>query len=286
MKKDRPIAILLIMPALIILIAIAIFPLVFSINVSLRHYDLRLPAEDYPFVGAKNFIRIFGDGKFAASLITTAKFIVMGASLQLGIGMGLALLLSSIPWRKYILPIIVIPTLTPPVVAGYMGTIIFHPEGPINYILSLLGIGSKILWHTSPSTALLTTVLVDTWQWFPFTTLLILAGILSLPRDVLDGAKVDGASSWQIFRHIILPLTKDVITIALLFRVLEMLRVFDVIYVMTFGGPGSVTEVVNFYAYLTGFRYWDLGYTAAIGWIVVIILTVGVTYYLKLLKVS
>jgi multiple sugar transport system permease protein len=286
MRSERKIAIILIVPALLILISIVIFPLLFSINVSLRNYDIRRPKEEYPFVGIANYIRAFTDSRFYSSLFIMAQFICLGITLQLLIGLGLAVLLSSITWRKYVLPIIVIPTLIPPIVAGYMGIIIFHPEGPINYMLSLLGIKDKILWYTAPGTALITTVLVDTWQWFPFITLLILAGILGIPKDFYDSAKVDGATSFQTFRYITLPLVKSIIVIVVLFRALEMLRVFDIIYIMTFGGPGTTTEVVNFYAYLTGFRYWDLGYTAAIGWILVIILTIGVTCYLKITKVS
>ena len=127
MKSERKIAIILIVPALLILISIVIFPLLFSINVSLRNYDIRRPKEEYPFVGIANYIRAFTDFRFYSSLFIMAQFVCLGITLQLLIGLGLAVLLSSITWRKYVLPIIVIPTLIPPIVAGYMGIIIFHP---------------------------------------------------------------------------------------------------------------------------------------------------------------
>jgi len=284
--SEKRVAYVLMLPALIILIAAVIFPLLFSINVALRKYDLRLPTEEYPFIGLGNFIRAFYDPYFIHSLFITIEFILLGIALQFPLGLGVAILLSRLSWRRYIIPAIAIPALTPPIVAGYMGIILFHPDGVVNYFLSLMGIGTKIPWYSNPNTALLTCVLIDTWQWYPFITLVLLAGILSIPPDYVEAARIDGASEAKIFRHIVFPLLKGVIAIALIFRILEMLRVFDVIYIVTYGGPGTATQVTNFYSYLVGFHYWDLGYASAIGWILVIILSVFVTYYMKAFRVS
>ncbi|RLG08195.1 MAG: hypothetical protein DRN68_04135 [Thaumarchaeota archaeon] len=284
--SEKRVAYVLMLPALIILIAAVIFPLLFSINVALRKYDLRLPTEEYPFIGLGNFIRAFYDPYFIHSLLITIEFILLGIALQFPLGLGVAILLSKLSWRRYIIPAIAIPALTPPIVACYMGIILFHPDGVVNYFLSLMGIGSKIPWYSNPNTALLTCVLIDTWQWYPFITLVLLAGILSIPPDYVEAARIDGASEARIFMHIMFPLLKGVIAIALIFRILEMLRVFDVIYIVTYGGPGTATQVTNFYSYLVGFHYWDLGYASAIGWILVIILSVFVTYYMKAFRVS
>ena len=283
---EKRVAYILILPALIALIAAVIFPLAFSINVALRKYDLRLPVEEYPFIGIDNFLRAAYDKYFLNSLLITLEFVVIGIALQFPIGLGVAVLLSRLSWRRYILPAIAIPALTPPIVAGYMGIILFHPDGVVNYFLSLLGMASKIPWYSKPDTALITCVLIDTWQWYPFIALILLAGILSIPPEYIEAARIDGASESSIFRHITLPMLKGVIAIALIFRMLEMLRVFDVIYIVTYGGPGTATQVTNFYSYLVGFHYWDLGYASAIGWILVIILSVLVTYYMKAFKVS
>jgi len=273
------------LPALILLIAAVIFPMIFSINVALRKYDLRLPTEDYPFVGIDNFLRAARDKYFLNSLLITLQFVVMGIALQFPTGLGVAVLLSRFRWRRYVLPAITIPVLTPPIVAGYMGIILFHPDGVVNYFLSLFG-ASKIPWYSRPDTALITCVLIDTWQWYPFIALILLAGILSIPPEYIEAARIDGASEGSIFRHIILPMLRGVIAVALIFRMLEMLRVFDVIYIVTYGGPGTATQVTNFYSYLVGFHYWDLGYAAAMGWILVIILSILVTYYMRAFKVS
>lgn len=286
MDRQQKVAYVLAMPAVIMLVAAVIFPLLFSINVAIRKYDLRLPTEDYPFIGLGNFIRAIYDPYFLNSLLITFEFIIIGIALQFSIGFAIAILLSKIKWRRYILPAIAIPALTPPIVAGYMGIIIFHTDGVVNFFLSLLGVTSKIPWYSSPDTALLTCILIDTWQWYPFISLILLAGILSIPVDYIEAAKIDGASELSILRHITLPMLRSIIAIALIFRVLEMLRVFDVIYIVTHGGPGTVTQVTNFYSYLVGFRYWDLGYTSAIGWILVVILSIFITYYMKLFRVS
>jgi multiple sugar transport system permease protein len=286
MSKQRKVAYVLALPAVIVLVASVIFPLLFSINVAIRKYDLRLPTEDYPFTGLENFIRAIHDPYFLSSLLITFEFIIIGIALQFSIGFAVAILLNKIKWRRYILPAIAIPALTPPIVAGYMGIILFHTDGVVNFFLNLLGVTSKIPWYSSPDTALLTCVLIDTWQWYPFISLILLAGILSIPVDYIEAAKIDGASELSILRHIILPMLRGIIAIALIFRILEMLRVFDVIYIVTHGGPGTATQVTNFYSYLVGFRYWDLGYASAIGWILVVILSIFVTYYMKLFKVS
>ncbi|MEM0050691.1 MAG: sugar ABC transporter permease, partial [Candidatus Bathyarchaeia archaeon] len=227
MIGQRRIAYVLMLPALIVLIAAVIFPLIFSINVALRKYDLRLPVENYPFIGIENFLRAIYDAYFLNSLLITLQFILLGLALQFPIGLGVAVLLSRLRWRHYILPAIVIPALIPPIVAGYMGIILFHTDGVVNYFLSLLGLSSKIAWYSKPETALITCVLIDTWQWYPFIALILLAGILSIPPEYIEAARIDGASELSIFRHVTLPMLRGVIAIAIIFRMLEMLRVFD-----------------------------------------------------------
>ncbi len=277
---------LLVLPTIIVLIAIVVFPLIFCIQVSLKDYDLRMPPP-YPFVGAANYVKLFSDDRFIASLYRTFLLVAMCTTTQLLLGLGIALMiyyhLERI--RKYILVILAIPPMISPVVVGYMGRLIFHPvASPVNYILSQLGLPAEIRWHASPSTALLTVYLVDTWQWTPFIMLILLAAILAIPKDFVDCARVYGASFLHEIRYVILPLIKPAIAVAVLFRMLDILRMFDVIYVLTYGGPGTVTEVVTFYAYLTSFNYWKIGYGAAMSWILMIILTVICMVYLRLLR--
>ena len=283
--KRKNIAILLVLPTIVILAAIVIFPLVYSLNVSFRNYDIRLHLKSYPFIGAGNYIRMFEDPRFFNSLINTVIMVIGELGLQFPIGLGLALLFTrDFRGKRAILPLIIIPSMITPVVVGYMGRLLFETRsGPINYMLNTIGIES-LRWHTSSQTALLTVILIDTWEWTPFVMMILLAGLLSLPQEPFESAKVDGASGWQIFGHLTLPLLKPVIAIVIIMRSLDTLRVFDVIYVLTMGGPGISTENVNLYAYLAGFRYWNIGYASSIAWFLAIVLSIGITLFFKLMK--
>lgn len=278
-------AILFVLPTVIILVIIVIFPLLYSLNVSFRNYDIRLRLEKYPFVGLENYARMFKDSRFLNSLVNTV-FMIMGElSLQFFIGLGLALLfIQEFKGKKIILPLIILPMMVTPVVVGYMGRLLFETRsGPINYMLNTVGIGS-LLWHASSKTALLTVILIDTWQWTPFVMMILLAGLLALPNEPFESAKVDGASEWQIFKHLTLPLLKPVIILVIIMRTLDILRVFDVLYVLTMGGPGTSTENINLYSYLCGFRYFNIGYASSMAWFLAIILSIGITIFFKLVK--
>jgi len=278
-------AVLFVLPTVIILVIIVIFPLLYSLNVSFRNYDIRLRLEKYPFVGLENYARMFKDSRFLNSLVNTV-FMIMGElSLQFFIGLGLALLfVQEFKGKKIILPLIILPMMVTPVVVGYMGRLLFETRsGPINYMLNTVGIGS-LLWHASSKTALLTVILIDTWQWTPFVMMILLAGLLALPNEPFESAKVDGASEWQIFKHLTLPLLKPVIILVIIMRTLDILRVFDVLYVLTMGGPCTSTENINLYSYLCGFRYFNIGYASSMAWFLAIILSIGITIFFKLVK--
>lgn len=278
-------AVLLVLPTIIILVAIVIFPLIYSLNVSFRNYDIRLHLERYPFIGLGNYARMFKDSRFFNSLVNAVLMIMGELSLQFSIGLGLALLFAQeFKGKKIILPLIILPMMVTPVVVGYMGRLLFETRsGPVNYMLNTIGIES-LRWHASSQTALLTVILVDTWQWTPFVMMILLAGLLALPQEPFEGAKVDGASGWQIFKYLTLPLLKPVIALVIIIRTLDILRVFDVIYVLTMGGPGTSTENVNLYAYLSGFRYFNIGYASSMAWFLAIILSIGITIFFRLVK--
>lgn len=275
----------LVLPTIIILLAIAIFPLVYSLNVSFRDYDIRLHLERYPFIGLANYARMFKDSRFFNSLVNTVLMTVGELSLQFPIGLGLALLFAQeFKGKKIVLPLIILPMMVTPIVVAYMGRLIFETRsGPVNYMLNIVGIES-LQWHASAQTALLTVILIDTWEWTPFVMMILLAGLLALPQEPFESAKVDGASGWQIFKYLTLPLLKPVISLVIILRILDMLRVFDVIYMLTMGGPGTSTENVNLYAYLSAFRYWNIGYASSMAWFLAIVLSIGISIFFKLVK--
>ncbi|MBC7109158.1 MAG: sugar ABC transporter permease [Methanomassiliicoccales archaeon] len=256
--------------------------MIYSLTVSFRLYDLRMPR--HPFVGFKNYIHLFTDPRFHNALKVTGLLLLGELGLQFPIGFGLAILLTrKFRGKKMVQPLLLIPMMITPVVVGYMGRLLFETRsGPINYFLNAMGLPSA-LWHTSASTALLTVVLIDTWQWTPFMMGVLLAGLVSLPTEPYESAKVDGASGLQIFWYLTLPLLKPVIALVIVMRALAILQSFDIIYVLTMGGPGTATETIGIYTYLMGFRYWDIGRASSAAWVLAMLLSVGVTIFLKII---
>ena len=282
MRKLKSPSLFFILPAVLILMVVVVFPLVYTLYVSLYDYDLR--RLKVKFVGAGNYIEAFKDKRFIRSLIRTFQLMGMALPIQLGVGLTLALLIYYYMGRvsRPLIVILSLPPMIAPVVVGYMGRLIFHPgASPINYLFELMGIPLKLRWHASAQTALFTIALIDSWQWTPFVMLLFLSGLYAIPKEILESARVDGATTWKEIRYIVLPLLKPVAVVAVLFRALDMLRIFDTIYILTFGGPGMSSEVVSFYAYLVSFNFWKIGYGAALSWVLAIILSILVTLYLK-----
>jgi multiple sugar transport system permease protein len=265
-----------------ILVLVVIFPMIYSLTVSFHLYDLRVPR--HPFVGFENYVRLFTDPRFHNALGVTGLLLLGELALQFPLGFGLALLLArKFYGKKVVQPILLIPMMITPVVVGYMGRLLFETRsGPINYFLNLMGLSSA-LWHTSAKTALLTVMLLDTWQWTPFMMGVLLAGLVSLPPEPYESARVDGASSLQIFWYLTLPLLKPVIALVIIMRSLAILQTFDIIYVLTMGGPGTATETIGIYTYLVGFRYWDIGQASSAAWVLAIMLSLGVTVFLKMM---
>ncbi len=276
-------ALLLVLPTVIVLASIVIFPMIFSLSVSVRAYDIRIP--EHPFIGIGNWINLFKNPDFLNALSVTVTMIVTELLLELSLGLVLALLLLQLPFFRGILqPILLIPMMVMPVVVGYMGRLIFEVRsGPINYFLNLLGM-EGLQWHASPDLALITILILRIWRWTPFVMATLLAGLLSLPQEPYQSAQVDGANTWQIFTKLTLPMLKPIITLVVVMRTLEVLQTFDIMYVLTMGGPGSRTTTLSLYTYLLGFRYWDIGQAAAAAWFIMIPLSILVTFFVKLMQ--
>ena len=273
----------LVLPTVLVLALIVIFPMVFSITVSLRDYDIRRP--EHPFTGLQNFGDVLTDGEFYNAAAITGTMIVAELVFEFAIGLGLALALVNLPnARKIFQPILLVPMMVMPVVIGYMGRLVFEVRsGPINYFLNLLGLES-LSWHASPQLALITILILRIWQWTPFVMAVLVAGLLSLPVEPFDSAQVDGASTWQIFTRITLPMLRPIIMLIVIMRALEILQTFDLIYVVTLGGPGSRTMTISLLTYLIGFRYWNVGKASAVAWLLMIPLSILVTVFVRVME--
>jgi multiple sugar transport system permease protein len=266
MKHER-IKILFILPAVIYILALVIFPLASAIVTSFT--DARFGTAGASFVGLRNYITPFNDYRFYNSLYVTLLFTAIAVPIELGLGLLLALLVNrDIRGREAIRILLIVPLFVSPIAFALMGQVIFYEGGGgINGILKDLGL-PVIRWRSNPQTAIFTVVLADIWMWTPFAFLIILAGLQSLPKDLLEAAKVDGASDVQLFKHVTLPLLVPTLLTVLFFRVVDTLRLFEIPFTLLGGGgPGITTETLTVYIYKVGFRGFFFGQAAALSFI-------------------
>jgi ABC-type sugar transport system permease subunit len=257
------------LPALAAITLVALFPIVWTVWESLHQHDLRMPWLGRPFVGGANYAEAFGDARFLEALAHTAGFVAATVTLEIGAGLVLALAVDRVGRARGLLrTAVLLPWAIPTVVAALVWRFIFEsPAGLANAVLVQLGIVPPT-WFADAAAAWLPLVLADVWKTTPFVALLLLAGLQNIDRSLHEAAAIDGAGQWQQFRQITLPLLKPALLVAFLFRILDAFRVFDVIYVMTGGGPGTATESVSMYAFATIMQNLRFGYGSALSVIV------------------
>jgi multiple sugar transport system permease protein len=255
---------LLLAPALIVLFLVTVLPTVFLLATSLTPLDLAKPAS-LRFGGLLNYQQLWEDSRFWNSLLVQARLSFWTVVLQMLLGLGLAILLNSrIRFLEFIRSAFIIPMVLPPVVVALTWRLFFTPNASVlNWLLGVMNLYQPA-WLMDANLALWAIIIADVWEWFPFVLLMILAALQMMPEEPLEAAKIDGASGWQVFRHITIPLLRPVLLVAALFRFIDSVKAFPHIYIMTGGGPGTVTEATNFYAYLEGFSYSYVGYSSSI----------------------
>src|SRR5260370_3674765 len=276
-------------PTIIILLALTIFPLVYLVTVSFRHLDSGDPTKSH-FVALDNFSRLLSDTTFHNALLNTIVYCGVAVSVEIVLGMVLALLVHSAIGRLDLFrTFLLIPIMLPPIAVAISWELMYQPQfGIINDILYRLGIEGflydrgiikgPILWASSPATAMLSIILVDVWQSTPFVFLMFLAGLASLPTEPYEAAEIDGAGFWRKFRDLTFPLLRPLIGIVFLFRLLDVLRAFDIIYIVTRGGPAEATDTLGYYVYRVAFQFFDLGYAGAFS-ILMLILTIVLSIF-------
>jgi multiple sugar transport system permease protein len=272
---------LLPLPAALTIAALIVFPLAFNVYMSLQAWFVSstTPPE---FVGLRNFVEIFGkDLRFWNATWITAKFTALSVVLQLVLGLAIAVYLHrEFRGRGLVRTVMLLPMVSTPVAVALIWVIMFNPSlGILNYFLTSVGL-PPLLWLGHPRTALPSLILMDTWKWTPFMVLIIHAGLQSLPLTPFEAARIDGASRWQTLRYITLPLLRPTIAVALMFRVMDSLKTFDTIYVMTEGGPNNASEILNIYTFQTGFKYFHIGYASALA-----VILIGFVFAVNLLLV-
>ena len=271
--KDKPVLIGFLLPTVAVLAAISIYPTVYLICTSLTSRSMASATALAEFIGGHHYLDLLTDPYTFNALKVSGVFTLLTVGISFAIGMGVAYLLSQDFMQRYsfIRIFFIIPMVMAPVVIGLTWRIMLWPDfGIINYLLGIVGFPQKG-WLAEANTALYTVIFIDIWEWTPFVILVLLAGFQSLPKDPIEAAYVDGATSWQVFRHVSLPLLKPIILVVLLLRLIQAFQWADTIVVMTNGGPGILTQTVSFYTYQLAFVSFDVGRASAMAVIILIV---------------
>ena len=266
-------------PSLLFLLLVAGLPTAFLLMTSLTPGALVNPGSLTDFSDPlRNYRLLGGDERFIGSLWVQARLSLYTVVLQVLLGTGLALLVHSGQGRwQSLRHLFVIPMVLPPIVVAVIWKLIYTPDiSPIYHAAKALGIVLPAL-TTHVDFALWAIVIADTWEWTPFTFLMVLAALQTLPAEYVEAARMDGADAWRIFGHIVLPYLAPVLLVCTLFRLIDSIKAFPLIFLLTGGGPGSVTEVTNYYAYLLGFNFGELGYSSAVT-VVLLVSTVLISW--------
>lgn len=272
----------LISPILIAILALGLYPFLYVIWLS---FQMQTASTKPVFVGLQNFYEIFLDSTFREVIGNTLVYVVSTVVTEFLIGLGLALLLNrEFKGKRIIAPLIYLPMIVTPVAVGLTFRIIYNVEyGPLTYLLSLVGL-SPVLWVASATYALFSLILVDIWQWTPFMFLVLLAGLQNVSPECVEASQLDGASYWQRFRHITLPFLRGSIAVAVLIRMIDAFKAFDIIYTVTEGGPGTSSTVISFFTYILAFRRFSLGSAAAMSLVLFFLILIPTQLLLRRLR--
>lgn len=276
-RAERRFALWMVAPGVLALLLTTTFPLLYLIWNSFHHINLAMPYLD-GFVGLDNYVQMWGDNRFWHALGLTAIYTFTTVALQLGVGLGLALMVLQIPAAQWLFRIVaILPIVLAPVVVGlFWRTLMLAPEfGMVDYLARALGFG-QVNWLGSPTPALISVIVIHTWQWTPFAFLVLLASLASLPPDVFEAARIDRANAFQRFWHITLPLLRPAIVIVVIMRSMIALSAFAAIFAATGGGPGTATEILNLYAYKTSFVELNFGYGSALA-VALLVITMAIS---------
>jgi len=251
-------------PTLLLLTLVVAFPLGYTLYQSLTDWVITNPAPSR-FVGLHNYVALFADVRLGQALGRTVLFTVLSVGLQMVLGVAMALVMNRYFFgRGLVRTLSLLPIVATPVAISLVFVIMMNPtNGVLNYGLKGLGL-PPLAWIYGQDSVLPSLVLVDTWQWTPFVMLIALAGLATLPAEPFESSRIDGASPWQTFWKITLPMLMPTLFVALLFRLIDTLKLFDTIYAMTQGGPGTASETVNLYLFTVGFTYFRMGYASSV----------------------
>ncbi|HHV62556.1 MAG TPA: sugar ABC transporter permease [Firmicutes bacterium] len=272
-------------PLLVLFLGFTIYPFFYMIGISFTNCNLS--AWEVPkWVGLKNYATIFDDLVAAGSVEFTILLVLIAVPLEMLLGLFVAFLIDDVVGESFWRSIVVLPMMIPPVVAGIAWKMLYNFQyGPVNYFLSFFGI-HRISWLGDPVMARVGVIIADVWQWTPFVFLVLYSGLQSVPQDLIEAASVDGASRWHTIRYVHLPVIRPLVWVVLIIRLVDVLKLFDIVYMVTFGGPGSATHTISYYIYKVGLSFgWDIGYASALSVLLLIAVVLLTNVLIRVLNV-
>ena len=284
---DRNFKYFMIFPAVLVILLIGLFPIIYTLVISVQ--NITMMDEDTSFHGFIHYSTLISDERFWESLWHTLIFIAVALPAELLLGLAMAyLFLERMPGKQVFIALLVMPVVISPIIAGATWRLLFDTRfGPINQVLGwFAGEPVTILWTVDPLFVYPAILIAEIWQWTPFMFLLLLAALSNVDKSQLEAAEIDGASFIRVFRTIVLPAIWPVLAIAVLIRALDLFRLFDVIWALTQGGPGTRTETFSIYAYVQGFKQFETSYTAAMAFVVILILALSITLILRRMEID
>jgi len=285
--SDKSFRYQLIAPSIFVLLLIGVFPLVYLLVVSFQ--GITMIDNDTSFQGVVNYAALFGDTRLWEALLHTLLFTAIALPLELILGLLMAqLFIDHLPGRQIFVALLVLPVVIAPIVSGATWSLMFDNRfGPINQVIGwITGEEATLLWTISPDLVYVAILSAEVWQWTPFMFLLLLAALSAVDKSQLEAASIDGAGYWRIFFRIVLPAIWPVMAVAILIRGLDLFRLFDVVWALTRGGPGTMTETISIFAYVKGFQQFETSYTAAVALLIIIMLSFVVILALRRVGLS
>ncbi len=286
-SSERRFKYTLIAPSIFVLLLIGIFPLVYLLVVSFQ--GITMIDNDTSFHGLRNYAAMASDIRLWESLLHTLAFTAIALPLELILGLLMAqLFIDHLPGRQIFVALLVLPVVVSPIVAGATWSLMFDNRfGPINQIIGwIMGQDMTLLWTISPNLVYPAILAAEVWQWTPFMFLLLLAALSAVDKSQLEAASIDGAGYWRIFFRIVLPAIWPVMAVAILIRSLDLFRLFDIVWALTRGGPGTMTETISIFAYVKGFQQFETSYTGAVALMIIIMLSFVVIMALRRVELS
>lgn len=261
---ERNLRILFPLPAIVFIGLLMVFPILYTLYLSFTNWNLTSGMEP-SFVGLNSYLRVFSEPRFLHALGRTFTFTVFAVAIEVVLGVAVALILNrAFVGRSLAKLLLLLPLVATPVAVGIVFNLFYDPTiGLLNFTLHALGLPQG-RWISSENTVIASLVLVDVWQWTPMITLIVLAGLAGLSEEPVEAARVDGASDWQILRYVTIPMVMPVILTAMILRLIDALKTFDIIFAMTGGGPGYASETLNIMGFKYSFEYFRMGQSSVI----------------------